>query len=491
MRDLYQPARYWLATGAEGHPSSLKWIRQAVNKNRCGVKRPWLIDVYTPDLGEFKLEIPRRQDRYIAEPILQHHIWEPFETEIFQKFCNVGDFVMDIGANIGWYSLIASKMVGKEGRVWGFEPEYDNYAVAQRNAFLSENAQNVYIKQIALSDFDGKSKLFLSDENRGDHQLYDDKTGRLCLEVEVKKLDSLLLNENKLPNLVKMNAQGMEARIFDGAAELLARGWRPAWLLEFWPYGLALAGSEPLNFYKKLVELDYSIFEIDNVNLCLKKITEKYFENRILTNLAPQTMNFIDVLLINQEQRILFDKKFIQLLEPVDGLLAFVPIARGIFPRGFKAQGGQGSQCESRSGQILNDSEILFGRGGNDSFYLQKGFSYPEAGFRWTLGNIAVISFNIGEKPAENLHLLCDVFPLRGANLSAQRVKIYVNGTEQAFWKIKTPEVERLPIPASLIQNGWVSVEFHLLDAVSPKELGLNDDSRRLAVGFKKIGVEV
>ncbi|MDR2527713.1 MAG: hypothetical protein LBD04_01665, partial [Synergistaceae bacterium] len=104
---------------------------------------------------------------------------------------------------------------------------------------------------------------------------------------------------------------------------------------------------------------------------------------------------------------------------------------------------------------------------------------------------IAVISFNIGEKSAENFHLLCDVFPLCGANLSAQRVKIYVNGTEQAFWELKAPEVKRLPIPASLIQSGRVYVEFHLLDAISPKELRLNDDPRRLAVGFKKIEVEV
>ena len=131
--------------------------------------------------------------------------------------------------------------------------------------------------------------------------------------------------------------------------------------------------------------------------------------------------------------------------------------------------------------------EILFGKYGNDSVYLQKGFSIPEDDFRWTVGNVAVIAFDSREKASEGFCLLCNIFPFCGEGLSKQRIKILINGIEHAFWEISVPEEKCLSIPSSLAQNGRLQVEFHLLDATSPKELGLSDDSRKLALAFKKI----
>ena len=465
IEDLYQPARYWLCGNKAGHTSSFNWVKQILMQRKN--KAPWLVEVYAPNLGYFKIGIHRRYDPFVSGSMLISHTWEPFETEIFLKFCKPGDFVMDIGANIGWYSMIASKAVGEKGQVLSVEPNIDNYALLKNNLLLSEHASNSTAILAALSNVDRKGKLYLSNSNSGDHELFDDGNDRLWQEVDIKTLDSLFYDSKKTPTIVKSDTQGMEAMLFDGARRLFSNGWRPIWLLEFWPYGLKNSGANPMDFYDKLISLNYLLFEIDNVNLCLKKITEEYLKNRVATDLSPVSMNFIDILAIDKDSMPIFENEFMQSKETLQELQVFLPRNNSFFPPLSKG--------------------ILFGINGNDSLYVRHGFSFPEADFRWTVGNVATIAFDLGKNNVKDIYLLCNIMPFCGKGLPKQRVKIIINGTEQAFWEISAPEEKCLLIPANLAQKGQVYIQFYLQDAISPEELGVNDDSRKLALAFKKI----
>ena len=179
-------------------------------------------------------------------------IWEPFETELFRRLCRPGDFVVDIGANIGWFSVIASRLVGANGRVLAVEPDPVNLSLLMKNTRRSGGAGPVEILNMALSDTERDSKLFLSDSNLGDHHLFDDGETRESVSIRVQTLDSLLDRFPQKPTLIKSDSQGSEGRILKGAGRRFTEGWRPVLILEFWPYGLTQSGSDPWEIWKQL-----------------------------------------------------------------------------------------------------------------------------------------------------------------------------------------------------------------------------------------------
>jgi hypothetical protein len=265
----------------------------------------------------------------------------------------------------------------------------------------------------------------------------------------------------------------MEALVLDGARNLFGKGWRPVWLLKYWPYGLARAGSDPMGFYEKLIELDYIVFEIDTSNKSLVKLTRNYVENRVSGNLAPETMNSIDLFAVQKSDQTFLHGKLHKFSDGINGTEKFWLKDEETFPV-FRVR-----------------DEIIFGEGGNDISYILGGFSFPfpEAGFRWTQGQNAAIAFRLDPETVGDVELICDVTPLLfGRKRKFSRVRVLINGTDRGEWKIAKPNDEfKISVPASLDKNGCFVVEFKLTDAASPKDLGINNDERKLSLAFKKI----
>ena len=76
-------------------------------------------------------------------------IHEPFTTEIIKKEIKKDDIILDLGANIGYYTLIFAKLVGKKGRVFAFEPEPTNFTLLKKNIEINE----FYIKKCVNISF--------------------------------------------------------------------------------------------------------------------------------------------------------------------------------------------------------------------------------------------------------------------------------------------------------------------------------------------------
>src|SRR5262249_42101912 len=100
-----------------------------------------------------------------------NHVYEPFETELVQSLVHENDTVVDVGANIGYYTLIFARLVGPRGRVFAFEPDPGNFALLKKNV-EANRYKNVVLVNAALSDEPATLKLYLSEENRGDHRIY-------------------------------------------------------------------------------------------------------------------------------------------------------------------------------------------------------------------------------------------------------------------------------------------------------------------------------
>lgn len=87
-------------------------------------------------------------------------IHEKFETEIFKKEIKKGDKVLDLGANIGYYTFLAAQLVGEKGKAFDFEPKPTNFSLLKMN-IETNSYKNVITIQKAVSDKTGKGRLYL------------------------------------------------------------------------------------------------------------------------------------------------------------------------------------------------------------------------------------------------------------------------------------------------------------------------------------------
>lgn len=85
------------------------------------------------------------EDYAISYYLITRGIYEPRETNLFKKIVRHGMTVIDLGANIGYYTLIASKLVGESGKVYAFEPEPDNFNILVKNININ-NLKNVVVE---------------------------------------------------------------------------------------------------------------------------------------------------------------------------------------------------------------------------------------------------------------------------------------------------------------------------------------------------------
>jgi FkbM family methyltransferase len=149
--------------------------------------------------------------------------WEP-EFKELNKFIGEGDWVIDIGANIGHYTNRLSELVGSEGRVIAFEP------IPATFTHLSENTQycrhqNITLINAAVSEGAGSVNMTIPDFSTGLKNYYQasisEETGESNISVLTFSIDSLQFNHKV--SLVKIDAEGHEPEVLRGAKKLLER----------------------------------------------------------------------------------------------------------------------------------------------------------------------------------------------------------------------------------------------------------------------------
>ena len=191
--------------------------------------------------------------------------YEPATTRVFQDTAQFGMVVIDIGAHVGYYTLLAAKLVGPSGKVYAFEPEPGNHDTLLKNIELNKYA-NISAAQTALSDRNGKATIYLSGLDTGRHSLYQHglpEQGNAS--VETTTLDSFLESEN-WPDvgLIKVDVEGAEVAVLDGMVELLDRAPGLKLIIEFNPVLLKSAGVAPASFLGKIRTLGFQMSSIDD-----------------------------------------------------------------------------------------------------------------------------------------------------------------------------------------------------------------------------------
>jgi FkbM family methyltransferase len=202
------------------------------------------------------------KDLIITPAILRFGSWEAIETSWFLRVVKPGDIIVDAGANIGYYTIIGSRLVGDAGKVYAFEPEPESFALLQKNVRLN-GLTNVVLEQKALSNRKGIVKLFIAPLNKGDHRIYQPEgESRPSVDVEAVRLDEYFQDPKRRIDLLKMDTQGAEGRILEGTTGLLeGRTDGPTIFMEFWPHGLKGMGTDPGALLKTLQTDNYQFYE--------------------------------------------------------------------------------------------------------------------------------------------------------------------------------------------------------------------------------------
>jgi len=201
------------------------------------------------------------RDSVITPTILSTGSWEADETAWFLRSVKPGDTFVDVGANVGYYTIIGSRLVGDKGKVYAFEPEPESFALLQKNVRLN-GLTNVVLEQKALSNRKGVIKLFIADLNKGDHRIYQPEgESRPSVEVEAVRLDEYFKGQKRGIDVLKMDTQGAEGVILEGMTGLLeGRPDGPTIFMEFWPHALKEMGTDPGALLKTLQSYHYQFY---------------------------------------------------------------------------------------------------------------------------------------------------------------------------------------------------------------------------------------
>jgi len=247
-----------------------------------------IVNILKPDYvtaGGHKLYIDK-WDTTISQELILSGKWEDYETELFKKNIKPGDTVVDIGAHIGYYTVIAAQLVGDKGKVYAFEPDPKNYQLLQRNVKLN-GYSNVVLVNKAVSDKSGQAHLFLNNENTGDHRIFNPELDRRSLSIATTTLDDFFKDKEKRVDIIKMDIQGAEARAFQGAMKVIARNRHIKLITEFYPQALQQSEISAEEYLALLQKHAFKLFNIDEVKRTTKPVTN----NQLLASypLAPET----------------------------------------------------------------------------------------------------------------------------------------------------------------------------------------------------------
>ena len=201
-----------------------------------------------------------------ADPVvsgaLHFGVYEKAETHFFQSACRDGMTFLDVGANLGYYTALAARAVGPNGRVLAVEPDPDSFGYLEQT--IAANAVgNVEAFPVAASDAPAILPLYISTDNRGDNRLYSSDGERPQVEVKARPLDALL-RDNKIDtvDLIKIDVQGYEPKVIAGLRETITASPNLTLLTEFWPQGIDEAGEDANEFLQTLRELGLTLHEL-------------------------------------------------------------------------------------------------------------------------------------------------------------------------------------------------------------------------------------
>ena len=192
--------------------------------------------------------------------------YEKQTTTLFERILKSGMVVIDVGAHVGYFSLLAARHVGPKGKVFAFEPDPINYDLLLQNTKLNSYT-NISVINAAVADSKGRRTLIQSSLDSGRQSTYHHglpESG--SIDVDTWSLDDFLATKNwPVIDLVKVDVEGAELDVLNGMNGLLERTPSIKMIIEFNPPLLQSAGVDPMGFIERLASLQFGVAWVDEL----------------------------------------------------------------------------------------------------------------------------------------------------------------------------------------------------------------------------------
>lgn len=202
------------------------------------------------DVGPLLLH---RDDLVMTPFIGEHGCWEREESDFLRATLRPGDTFLDVGANVGYMTVLGAKAVGSTGRVIAVEPESRNLRLLRANLWRAGvDAEVLPVAAYSRTDY---INLVMCEQNRGDHQVHEGLgEGELVPSVRLDELFGELSVD-----VVKIDTQGVDHEVLEGMAGLIRRNPAIIVLSEFWLTGLRERGIDPASVLGRYVDMGFTL----------------------------------------------------------------------------------------------------------------------------------------------------------------------------------------------------------------------------------------
>jgi FkbM family methyltransferase len=177
------------------------------------------------------------------------------EIELLERHISNGEVILDIGANIGFYAALLSRLTGHDGMVHCFEPDPLNFSRLEENC---RSIGNIRMNRMAVGERTERLTLYTSNRLNVDHRTY--RPDSYAKEVSVPSvcIDDYLA-ENRRLDFIKMDIQGYETQAIKGMQQTIGVNRDVMLLSEFWPYGLQQSGSSATEYFDLLSDMGFIV----------------------------------------------------------------------------------------------------------------------------------------------------------------------------------------------------------------------------------------
>ncbi len=223
------------------------------------------------DKAEFLITLDRSRhtEGQIAACLQSGWLYEHFTSWVMTGLLRPGDVAVDVGAHVGYYTLLMRTLVGEAGSVHAAEPLPQSYSALVNNVRIN-GYSNVVCAALAISDRNGRARFQLDPRNEGESHLAavtaDSAGGDATIEIETASLDTWLGSMERAPRLLKLDAEGCEVRILRGGEAFFKSRLPDAVVCEINPPALQRFGADEMSLRADFAGLGYDSYLINVAN---------------------------------------------------------------------------------------------------------------------------------------------------------------------------------------------------------------------------------